>query len=51
MAAMSVNQRHQLGVDGRVFPQKEFGRSLLMDRLEALMHEAVCLCKRVKVKP
>jgi colanic acid biosynthesis glycosyl transferase WcaI len=51
MAAMSADQRHQLGVNGRVFAQKEFGRSLLMDRLEALMHEAVSLYKQEKVKP
>ena len=34
MAAMHADQRHQLGVNGRSFAQKEFGRSLLMDRLE-----------------
>ena len=51
MAAMSADQRHQLGVNGRVFAQKEFDRSLLMDRLEALMHEAASLFKKEKVSP
>lgn len=41
MAAMSVDQRRQLGLNGRAFAQKEFGRGLLMDRLEALLCEAV----------
>ena len=51
MSAMSADQRHQLGVNGRVFAQKEFDRSLLMDRLEALMHEAASLFKKEKVSP
>jgi colanic acid biosynthesis glycosyl transferase WcaI len=50
MAAMSADQRHQLGVNGRVFAQKEFGRSLLMDRLDVLMHEAISMYKKDKVK-
>ncbi|APW47767.1 glycosyltransferase family 4 protein [Rhodoferax antarcticus] len=50
LAAMSVAQRHQLGVNGRVFAQKEFGRTLLMDRLETLMLEAVFLYRQEKVK-
>jgi colanic acid biosynthesis glycosyl transferase WcaI len=49
MAAMSADQRHQLGVNGRAFAQKEFGRGLLMDRLEALLREAVALYKDAKV--
>jgi glycosyltransferase involved in cell wall biosynthesis len=51
MAAMSVDRRHQLGVNGRAFAQKEFGRDLLMDRLEALLSEAVSLYKTERVKP
>jgi len=51
MAAMSADQRHQLGVNGRAYAQKEFGRSLLMDRLEILMLEAVSLYRQEKVKP
>lgn len=50
MAAMRVDQRHQLGVNGRAFAQKEFGRSLLMDRLEVLLREAADLYKEAKVK-
>lgn len=50
MSAMSVDQRHQLGVNGRAYAQKEFGRGLLMDRLEALLRDAVGLYKEAKVK-
>jgi colanic acid biosynthesis glycosyl transferase WcaI len=50
MAIMSTNQRHQFGVNGRVYAQKEFGRDLLMDRLEGLLREAVVLSKEAKVK-
>jgi len=50
MAAMSVDRRHQLGLNGRAFAQKEFGRTLLMDRLEALLFESVDLFKKAKVK-
>jgi glycosyltransferase involved in cell wall biosynthesis len=46
MATMSTNQRHQFGVNGRVYAQKEFGRDLLMDRLEALLSEAVSLYRQ-----
>lgn len=49
MAAMPANQRHQLGANGRAFAQKEFGRGLLMDRLEVLLHEAADLYKKAKV--
>jgi colanic acid biosynthesis glycosyl transferase WcaI len=49
MAAMSADQRHQLGANGRAFALKEFGRTLLMDRLEALLLEAADLYKVAKV--
>jgi colanic acid biosynthesis glycosyl transferase WcaI len=49
MAAMNADQRHQLGLNGRAFAQKEFGRGLLMDRLESLLGEALVLYKREKV--
>ncbi|WP_344761485.1 glycosyltransferase family 4 protein [Actimicrobium antarcticum] len=49
MAAMSVDRRYQLGVNGRTFAQKEFGRTLLMDRLEALFFEAANLYKETEV--
>jgi glycosyltransferase involved in cell wall biosynthesis len=51
MAAMSAEERHQLGLNGRTYAQKEFGRDLLMDRLEALLSEAVSLYKTKRVKP
>lgn len=51
VAAMSGDQRHQLGLNGRYFAQKEFGRSQLMDRLEVLLREATELHKEEKVKP
>lgn len=51
MVTMSADQRHQLGLNGRAFAQKEFGRDLLMDRLEALLSEAVSLYKTKRVKP
>jgi glycosyltransferase involved in cell wall biosynthesis len=49
MAAMRADQRHQLGANGRAFAQKEFGRGLLMDRLELLLHEAADLYRQAKV--
>ena len=48
MFAMNVDQRKQLGVNGRTYAQKEFGRDLLMDQLEVLLHEAVDLHRQVK---
>ena len=51
MAAMSAEERRQLGLNGRAYAQKEFGRDLLMDRLEALLSEAVSLNKTGMVKP
>jgi colanic acid biosynthesis glycosyl transferase WcaI len=49
MAAMPTDQRHQLGANGRAYAQKEFGRGLLMDRLEVLLLEAADLYKKAKV--
>jgi colanic acid biosynthesis glycosyl transferase WcaI len=49
MAAMRADQRHQLGANGRAYAQKEFGRELLMDRLEVLLHEAADLYRQAKV--
>ena len=43
MFAMSVDQRKQLGVNGRDYAQKEFGRGMLMGQLEMLLYEAVDL--------
>lgn len=50
MSNMGVGLRHQLGANGRAFAQKEFGRTLLMDRLESLLSEAAGLFKKAKVK-
>ena len=41
LAAMSVEARRQLGENGRNYAQKEFGRDLLMDRLEVYLREAI----------
>jgi colanic acid biosynthesis glycosyl transferase WcaI len=49
MFAMSLEQRTQLGVNGRDFAQKEFGRGLLIDQLEVLLHEAVDMHREVKM--
>jgi glycosyltransferase involved in cell wall biosynthesis len=47
--AMSFDQRKQLGVNGRDYAQKEFGRGLLMDQLEVFLHEAVDLHRQAKM--
>ena len=49
MAAMSATQRRQLGANGRAYAEKEFGRSLQMDKLEFLLGEAVDLYKKASV--
>jgi glycosyltransferase involved in cell wall biosynthesis len=49
MAAMSAEERRQLGLNGRAYAHKEFGRDLLMDRLEVLLNEAVARYKQEKV--
>jgi colanic acid biosynthesis glycosyl transferase WcaI len=49
MAAMSSETRRQLGLSGCRFAQREFGRSLLIDKLEALLREAINIHKKVKV--
>jgi glycosyltransferase involved in cell wall biosynthesis len=40
LLAMPLEQRRQLGQSGRSYAQTEFGRPLLMDRMEALLAEA-----------
>lgn len=45
MAAMSIQERKQMGLNGRAYAQQEFGRSQLMDRLETLLTEAVSIRK------
>jgi colanic acid biosynthesis glycosyl transferase WcaI len=45
LMAMSPEERKQLGVNGKKYTQQEFGRAQLMDRLEALLIEAVNINK------
>jgi glycosyltransferase involved in cell wall biosynthesis len=49
MHAMSVDKRKQLGLNGRDYAQKEFGRGMLMDQLEVYLHEAVDMYKQAKL--
>ncbi len=41
LVAMTAEDRRQLGLNGRKYAEQEFGRAELMDRLDALLHEAV----------
>ena len=45
LMAMPPEKRKQMGLNGRKYAQQEFGRAQLMDRLEALMAEAVATSK------
>lgn len=45
LAAMPLNERKKLGWNGQKYAQQEFGRSQLMDRLEALLAEAVTIAR------
>jgi len=47
MAAMTPDERHQLGHNGRQFALQEFGRSQLMNRLEAFLQEAMVRAKAI----
>jgi glycosyltransferase involved in cell wall biosynthesis len=49
MQAMNADQRRQFGANGCAFAEQEFGRSLLIDKLEALFHEATLMHKNAKV--
>ncbi len=42
---MSTAERNQMGLNGRKYAQQEFGRTLLMERLEGLLAEAVIISK------
>jgi colanic acid biosynthesis glycosyl transferase WcaI len=46
MAATSTEQRHQLGLNGRAYAKQEFGRDLLMARLDGLLLKAVASYKQ-----
>lgn len=41
LAAMSPEQRQQLGKNGLTYAQKEFGREQLMEKLEAMLRDAI----------
>jgi len=45
LAAMPKAERRQMGLNGRDYAHQEFGRTQLMDRLEALLAEAVSINK------
>lgn len=45
LAAMSPKERKQLGLNGRKYSMKEFGRSELIARLDTLLIEAVSIYK------
>jgi glycosyltransferase involved in cell wall biosynthesis len=45
MAAMPLEERNQLGINGRKYAQREFGRARLMDRMEAFLDEAITIRK------
>ena len=45
MLKLSLQDRQQLGLNGRAYAQQEFSRALAMDRLEALFQEALDLDK------
>jgi colanic acid biosynthesis glycosyl transferase WcaI len=41
LQAMSTNERLQLGKNGKIYAEKEFGRNQLMDRMESFLFEAM----------
>lgn len=45
LATMPTAERQQMGLNGREYAQREFGRAQLMDRLDALLAEAVTISK------
>lgn len=45
LASMPNAERRQMGLNGRDYAHQEFGRTKLMDRLEALLAEAVSINK------
>ena len=45
LVAMPADKRKQLGLNGQKYAQQEFGRTQLMDRLEALLVKAVSISK------
>lgn len=45
LAAMPLAERNQMGLNGLKYAQQEFGRTQLMNRLEALLTEAIAISK------
>jgi colanic acid biosynthesis glycosyl transferase WcaI len=45
LASLPAAERKQMGLNGRKYAHQEFGRTQLMDRLEALLAEAVTISK------
>jgi colanic acid biosynthesis glycosyl transferase WcaI len=45
LAAMPLEERRQLGINGRRYAEHEFGRTQLIDRLETMLAEAVQINK------
>ncbi len=45
LAAMPLEERRQLGMNGRRYAEQEFGRTQLIDRLETMLEEAVQINK------
>ncbi len=45
LAAMTLEERRQLGMNGRRYAEHEFGRTQLIDRLETMLEEAVQINK------
>jgi colanic acid biosynthesis glycosyl transferase WcaI len=41
LAAMAPQQRRQLGMNGRIYAEREFGRTHLIDRLETMLAEQI----------
>jgi colanic acid biosynthesis glycosyl transferase WcaI len=50
LAAMPTAERNQLGLNGREYAQQEFGRTHLIDRLDALLAEAMVIRKAKATK-
>jgi glycosyltransferase involved in cell wall biosynthesis len=45
LSDMPLEARRQLGLNGLMYAQREFGRTQLMDRLEGLLAEAVTVAR------
>lgn len=48
LAAMQSKERQALGENGSAYGKREFGRDLLMDKLEAMLREAIAVAERDK---